>query len=418
MARSRGAFVLLSLAIAGGCASSSESPSEVGGAGATGSPTGMPGGTGGNGGESVAGSAGAGIVGPGSSDGGPSGAFGDGVDVHLTRNFDAPKTISFGLPVPPHAVSDASTVRVSADGKIVPATIKAILREHDPMGAAAGVRSLLIQLPATVLTGMELDVHVAWKGTGDAPASNTVPYATAGVSIDSPATADTAVRSITQSGGTNQLVETMKTKRTLFPAREPMVLATYPSGYLAQTGILGPLVGQQALKDPNLGGVAYLGTDLSDFAASAMYAEKFALNPDSISDPLTNFEGWLYDRCATYLTAYAHTDDARFLRHALKSCAWYVSKINLTDPNRGIFLGQDRSRHEVLAPARGLRVLRHHRRRGRARGGHRHGRDVAGRHLVRRSIPAGSLARRGQAMDRTPSRNQHGGPLFRASFDW
>jgi hypothetical protein len=280
------------------------------------------------------------VVGPSTSDAGPSGAFGDGVDVHLTRNFDVPQTISFGLPVPPHAVSDAGTVRVSAGGKPIAATIKPILREHDAMGAATGVRSLLIQLPASVLTGTEIDVHVAWKGTGDAPASNTVPYATAGLSIDSPATADTAVRSIMQNGGMNQLVETMKTKRTLFPAREPMVLATYPSGYLADTGILGPLVGQPKIQDPNLAGVAYLGTDFSDFAASAMYAEKFAVNPDAILDPLTNFEGWLYDRCATYLSAYVHTDDVRFLRHAYRSCSWYISKINLNAPNAGFFSGK------------------------------------------------------------------------------
>jgi hypothetical protein len=30
----------------------------------------------------------------------------------------------------------------------------------------------------------------------------------------------------------------------------------------------------------------------------------------------------------------------RFLRHALRSCSWYVSKINLTAPNRGIFTGK------------------------------------------------------------------------------
>src|SRR5258706_7173749 len=106
---------LIATAITGACATSVDSPKSEGAAGASGSSSGQPSGGGpGSGGVAVGGVGGAGVVGPGSSDGGPSGAFGDGVDVHLTRIFDAPKTISFGLPVTPHAVSDAGTVRVSA----------------------------------------------------------------------------------------------------------------------------------------------------------------------------------------------------------------------------------------------------------------------------------------------------------------
>ena len=138
---------------------------------------------------------------------------------------------------------------------------------------------------------------------GDAPTSNTGPYADRGRQHRLSRHRRYRRAVMTQSGGTNQLVETMKAKRTLFPAREPMVLATYPSGYLAETGILGPLVGQPKMKDPNLAGVAYLGTDLAGFAASAMYAEELRAQPRRrLSIPSTNYEGWLYDRCATFLT--------------------------------------------------------------------------------------------------------------------
>jgi len=71
-----------------------------------------------------------------------------------------------------------------------------------------------------------------------------------------------------------------------------------------------------------------------------MYVETYAINPDAVIDPVIVFEGWLYDRCTTYLTAYAHTNDVRFLSEACRTCWYYASKINLTEPNPGIFSGK------------------------------------------------------------------------------
>jgi hypothetical protein len=153
---------------------------------------------------------------------------------------------------------------------------------------------------------------------------------------------DTTVRTITSSSGVNTLVEAPHVQKTLFIAREPYVLATFPDGYLAGTGILGQQVTAAEAHQPPFAGLSFLSDAVSAFGLSSMYAEGYALNPDpdSVVDPVANFEGWLYDRCATYLAAYVHTNDARFLREAYRTCWYYASKINLTGSDAGIFSGK------------------------------------------------------------------------------
>jgi hypothetical protein len=75
---------------------------------------------------------------------------------------------------------------------------------------------------------------------------------------------------------------------------------------------------------------------------SAYYEETYALNadPTSVIDPAANYEGWLYDRCATLLTAYSHVGDPAMLRHALRACSYYSARITLDGPTRGIFTGK------------------------------------------------------------------------------
>jgi hypothetical protein len=263
------------------------------------------------------------------------------VRVHLQRTFAGPKVISFGLPLPPGAVKDASAVRFTVGGAPVDANVKTLLAEHDANGAPTGVRSLLVQVPASILAGDAADLDVAWHGAGRATGSAALAFSSAEVSAESPEVVATATRTIQAAGGTNQLVEGPRVDKTLFTAREPRVLATYPDGYLAATGILGRLVPASAMgPGTDAAGLTFLTDDARKFGASAMYAESYPLNPDGVIDPVANFEGWLYDRCATFLTFYAHTGDARFLRHAYRSCSYYAGKIGLTGSTAGIFTGK------------------------------------------------------------------------------
>jgi hypothetical protein len=271
----------------------------------------------------------------------PATGFATGVRVHLQRTFAAPKVISFGLPVPPGAVKDASTVRFTMGGAPVDANVKPLLAEHDANGAPTGVRAVLVQVPASILAGDAAELDVAWSGAGRATGAAALAFGSADVSSESPEVVATATRTIQASGGTNKVVEGPRVDKTLFTAREPRVLATFPDGYLAATGILGRQVPASAMgPGTDAAGLAFLTEDARKFGASAMYAESYPLNPDGVVDPVANFEGWLYDRCATFLTFYAHTNDARFLRHAYRSCSYYAGKIGLQGETTGIFTGK------------------------------------------------------------------------------
>jgi hypothetical protein len=340
---------------AGGAGSGSTGAAGHVGAGAAGTQAGVGAGAGTGGqagaaGMSAAGAAGAspaGAAGVGNSNNGTAGVtgagggtFSSGVRVHLQRTFTAPKAISFGLPVPPGALKSAASVRVTMGGAPVAASVKALLSEHDASGAPTGVRAVLIQLPATVLSGDAADVDVAWSGAGSAPAAATMPFTSPDVSADSPEVVRTAARTIQASGGVNKLVESPPADRTLFTGREPRVLATFPDGYLAATGILGRQSTATAVAGGDLAGLSFFSEDARNFGVSALYGDAYAVNPAAVVDPVANFEGWLYDRCATFLTFYSHTGDARFLRHAYRSCSYYAGKIGLTGATSGIFTGK------------------------------------------------------------------------------
>ncbi len=272
------------------------------------------------------------------------GVFGDGVTVHLVKLIDGTGFVSFGVPVPYGInLTDVSTVRVARSGTLINASVKEVLATHDSKGVRTGVRSFVVQFPITEMPGNEADVSVMWRvDTGSAPSSTLTPFTADGVSWPSIETITTSTRTIKSSGGTNSLVESAQSKKTLFTAREPRVLATYPDGFLAQTGILGHQVTVAEAAKPERAGLTYLSKALANFTQSAMYTESYALNPDpeSVVDPVANYEGWLYDRCATYLTAYTHTNDTNTLRAALRSCSYYASKITLSGANRGIFSGK------------------------------------------------------------------------------
>jgi hypothetical protein len=256
------------------------------------------------------------------------------VRVHLQRTFAGAGVISFGVPVPPGAVKNVASVRVAVNGAPVAANVKELLAEHGADGARIGVRSMLVQLPAAALGGDAGDVDVSWSGPGAAPGSQMATFAD--VSAASPEVVTTAARTISNGA----LVETSRADRTLFVGREPRVLATFPDGYLASTGILGSQSTESAVAKGNLAGLAFMSDNARKFGAAAMNADTYALNPDAVVDPVANAEGWLYDRCATFLTFYSHTAEAKFLREAYRSCSYYAGKIGLSGATAGIFTGK------------------------------------------------------------------------------
>ncbi len=336
------AYVLSTILAVGACGDDNETngPSthdEANDAGHGGNPPGDDGGNedGEDGGGGDGGVGGKGDVGK---DGGDDVAP-DSVSLRLSRIYEGGEVVSFGLPLPRGKVVDPSAVRVRRGSEPIEATVKPILMEYDAQGAPLHPRSLLVQFPASAMPESEMEIEVDFEG-GSSATEPIAPYSS--VSAESPDVIRTADRTIEKVGGENRLVETQTYERTLFVGREPRVLVDFPKGYLASTGILGPQVTADEVKASDLAGLSYLSDAMKSFALSAMYAEPYAIssNKDAVVDPVSNYEGWLYDRCATFLTAYAHHGDTRFLRHALRSCSYYASKIRTTGSRQGIFTGK------------------------------------------------------------------------------
>lgn len=263
------------------------------------------------------------------------------VSMQFQRITAGPSTVSFGLPIRSGVVSDVSRIRVRVGGSLVDAHIKPLLYHYDASGTATSLRAVEIQFPATIAVGSTTTAEISLNEAGPQPASDVVPFSQ--LSFDSSETATVADRTIINTGGTYKLQESNVRTLTLFTAREPNVIATFPKGYLAQSGILGPQVtAEDVANDPQLAGVVFLSQNLNPFLRSADYEDGYAYNPDpdSVYDPVANYEGWLYDRCTTLLTGHAHTGDASVLRHALRTCSYYSSKIVLAGENRGIFSGK------------------------------------------------------------------------------
>jgi hypothetical protein len=263
------------------------------------------------------------------------------VELRLERRVAAPAPIVFGLPLLPKASVDPGAVRVTAGGSTLPARVEELLADYDGDGKRIGPRALLVQLPAAAMTGASLTVTVQLHGGGPSlPAPPHVAWRDA--SSDSPETVKTAARTIVSRDGRAVLVEEAPQVRTLFVGREPHVLVHYPEGYLAATRLLGGQVTAAQAARPALAGLAFLSQSLRVFAGAALYDEPYAINPDpdSVPDPKSAYEGWLYDRCATYLIAYTHVGEPRFLRAALRACSYYASQIRTGWLNRGIFAGK------------------------------------------------------------------------------
>lgn len=268
--------------------------------------------------------------------------FDDGVTVRLRRVAAGGDTISFGLPLPPRAVVDPATIRVSIGSQKPEARVTETIADHDANGRRNGTLAVSIQLPSSVMTGPDLDVVIRFRGDGANRPIAGAAKTFAETSEDSPETVLQATRTLVQHPE-GALIQTPKPeKRVLFMGREARVVATYPEGYLAATRVLGGQTTARQAAQPAFAGLRFLSDQAIGFGTSAVYEEPYALNPDpeSVPDPKVAFEGWLYDRCATMLLLYTHSGDERFLRHGLRSCSWYARQIKRDGPNAGIFAGK------------------------------------------------------------------------------
>ena len=263
--------------------------------------------------------------------------------VHLERVAPGGDVVSFGVPFAPRTLASAATVRVRLHGAPVAATVRPLLADADATGAPGGVRAILVQLPSSAIGPGPADVTLVWdQPPQPLPAGEPTPYRGDRITFDSPQVVTTTVRTLVPAADGAALVEGPATPRTLFPSREPRVIASFPRGSLAGSRILGRQVTPAEIASGRLSGLRYLSDQLIGFAGAALYDAKSPLadDPDAVPDPKTSYEGWLYDRCATFLLAYAHTDDPRFLRTALRTCASYAGQIELAGPGRGIFRGK------------------------------------------------------------------------------
>ncbi len=112
---------------------------------------------------------------------------------------------------------------------------------------------------------------------------------------------------------------------------------------------------------PDLAGLKFMADQVTPFGLSAIYQESYALNPASVIGPndtdekagINGYEGWLYDRCATYLLFATTTGDTRFLREGYRTCSFYASKIGLSGENRG-FLAITPEPDDKFSHLRGL----------------------------------------------------------------
>jgi hypothetical protein len=273
----------------------------------------------------------------------PTGSPDTGVTVTLERLFEGGEVASFGVPLPRGAVTDAALISVRAGGQPVEASVEPILDEYGPDGNPVGVRSVRVQLAAALVPDGCSEVEIGWDGSASASSEgDQVPFDE--TSSPSDAVAVTAERTIEEQNGEAVLVESEPTAEVVYSSREPDVLAIFPEGYLAATGVLGSQLVAASQAPAELAGLQFVSEQAVPFALAVMFTERYPLHPDAIirpDDPDSDdnpggYEAWLYDRCATFLALYGHTGDTRLLREGYRSCAYYADHIELSGENRGI----------------------------------------------------------------------------------
>jgi len=242
--------------------------------------------------------------------------------MQITLHRTAPSEVaSFGVPFAPGIVTRTGQIRL---GDLTPA-ITPTLFWYDADGQATSLKAVRIQVP---MAGDTLALELTTDGTGpnwlmaDAPFSE-VSHA---VSHQVPVADYTIVQSA--AGAYSFAAENLR-DLALFETREPCVVVTFPDGYLASTGVFGPLLSRQAVvADPTLAGVRYLSDSFGPAVRSALFLDEWPTNANAVTLPLP-VEGYLYDRAATLALAYAHTNDPLYLRPAYRYAWAYQAGIVL-----------------------------------------------------------------------------------------
>jgi hypothetical protein len=262
-----------------------------------------------------------------------------GVRVEL-RKKRASSVYSFGVPVPKGALASPTTVQVLVGGVRAPAKVRELLKHYDASGRATGVAAIQVQIPASSAPATsDFAVDIKWAG-GSSSSAGYVAYSA--VSAVAPAVAKTTVRGITQSAGVYRFTETAPLTKTVFTGREQNVIPKFPEGYLARTDVLGAQMSAGEVAASPSTGLAFLSSSFKGFTLSSMYEDGYAYHadPGSVTDLTTDYSAWLYDRCATYLTANAHFNEYRFAEFGFKSCSYFADRIGLSGTTLGIFTGK------------------------------------------------------------------------------
>ena len=286
------------------------------------------------------------------------------VTVRLHRTDGGAGRVSIGVPFAPGDVASVSELVISAGGEAIDADVTELVPFRALGAGGGGVRAALVQFDASRMPSAEMDLTIAWGGGSQEHGAARVPFADAGVSHAAPEVAHTAVRTIADRNGVAELVEVSREDRVVFVGQEPNVVATWPPEYLAKVGVLGGLPNPDALRSADYAGVAFFADLLPRFAEGGRYIahdvndvgdvlEPYAVHPESVVPPEDDYEGWLYDRCATYLTNGAMTGDVDAVRAAYRACSYYAGRIGVAGDEAGIFL--DKPEHDIkYSHVRGL----------------------------------------------------------------
>lgn len=270
------------------------------------------------------------------------------VTVILEGAAPGPRTgaVTFALPLIRGAVKNVDDLRVSALGKRIDVLARPLLADYAPDGSSRGLRSVFIEIPAGALPSLPASVTVAFGAPSAAAGGARTAFGPArpskltfaNTSRPVEVKVSTATYGVESRGSSFAAVPRSSSEKTVFASVEPKVMANLPPGYLAATGILGEVMTKAELATrPDLAGMVFLSDAFVRFADGAMGAAGYPLQPASVG---LETEAWLYDRCATYLLAYAHGGDANHLRYGLRTCARYARDIDLEGERRGIYRGK------------------------------------------------------------------------------
>jgi hypothetical protein len=276
----------------------------------------------------------------------------------LTITLEATKpsdVVAFALPLARGAAARLEDLTVVVAGRAVSgARMRPLLFDLAPDGAHRGLRSVWIELPRGALARLPATVDVRFAPSGQAapaaPKPSTLSFAAASHPVR--VTIPTAKYDVESRGASSwAAVPKERADKLLFESVEPSVVATFPAGYLADTGIFGDLMPRKTLESrSDLAGVRFLSDAIVHYADGAMGFTGYPVHPAAVG---FETEAWLYDRCATYLLAYAHAGETRHLRHGLATCAAYARAIGREGERRGIFAGK-KERDTKYSHARGL----------------------------------------------------------------